>query len=97
MAGTRAVSILVQRISEPEIYHGAGFLLLADERVRMKEPLQICLDAEAAKLMTSNLPLLSVLGTVVFNDQPKSPVMSDLSLGILFLIICQTSSASIPK
>jgi hypothetical protein len=36
-------SVAVQTISEPEIYHGAEFELRADERVRVQEPLQICL------------------------------------------------------
>jgi hypothetical protein len=53
---------VVQCWSEPEIYHGAGFKLRADARIRVQEPLQVCLDAGAAKFMTSNLPLLTVLG-----------------------------------
>ena len=36
-------SVAVQTISEPEIYHGAGFKLRADARVRVQRPLQICL------------------------------------------------------
>jgi hypothetical protein len=36
-------SVAVQAVSEPEIYHGAEFQLRADERVRVQEPLQICL------------------------------------------------------
>jgi hypothetical protein len=36
-------SVAVQAVSKPEIYHGAGFKLRADERVRVLEPLQICL------------------------------------------------------
>ena len=55
-------SVAVQTISEPEIYHGAGIKLRADARVRVQEPLQICLGAGAkAKSVTSNLPILSVL------------------------------------
>ena len=40
-------SVAVQCWSEPEIYHGAGFKLMADAGVRMQEPLEICLDAGA--------------------------------------------------
>jgi hypothetical protein len=36
-------SVAVQTNSEPEICHGAGFLLGADARVRVQKPLQICL------------------------------------------------------
>jgi hypothetical protein len=36
-------SVAVQTISKAVIYHGAGFKLLADERVRVHEPLQIYL------------------------------------------------------
>ena len=37
-------SVAVQIVSEPEICHGAGFYLRADARVRVQEPLQICLE-----------------------------------------------------
>jgi hypothetical protein len=37
-------SVAVQFVSEPEIYHGAGFKLRAHARVRVQEPLQICLE-----------------------------------------------------
>ena len=37
-------SVAVQFVSEPEIYHGAGFKLLADARVRAQLPLQISLE-----------------------------------------------------
>jgi hypothetical protein len=40
-------SVAVQTITEPEIYHDVGFKLRADARVRMQEPLEICLDAGA--------------------------------------------------
>jgi hypothetical protein len=40
-------SVAVQAVSEPEIYHGAGFLLRADARVRIQEPLQICLECRS--------------------------------------------------
>ena len=40
-------SVAVQTISEPEIYHGARIKLRAAARVRMQEPLEICLDAGA--------------------------------------------------
>jgi len=36
-------SVAIQFVSKPEICHGAGFKLCADERVRVQEPLQICL------------------------------------------------------
>jgi len=36
-------SVEVQIISKAEVYHGAGFQLGADERVRVQQPLKICL------------------------------------------------------
>jgi hypothetical protein len=36
-------SVAVQIVSEPEICQGAGIKLRADERVRVQEPLRICL------------------------------------------------------
>jgi hypothetical protein len=36
-------SVAVQSVSEPETYHGAGFILGVDARVRIQEPLHICL------------------------------------------------------
>ena len=39
----RITSVAVQIVSEPEIYHGAGFKLRADARVRVQRPLRICL------------------------------------------------------
>jgi hypothetical protein len=36
-------SVAVQTVTEPEICHGAGFKLLADERVRVQRSLRICL------------------------------------------------------
>ena len=36
-------SVAVQIISKPKINHGTGFKLIADARVRVQEPLQICL------------------------------------------------------
>jgi hypothetical protein len=57
-------SVAVQGISEPEIYHGARVSLRADARVRVQWELRIYLGAGAAKLMTSNLPLLTVLAFV---------------------------------
>jgi hypothetical protein len=35
--------VAVQFVSQLEIYHGAGFQLLADERVRVQWTLRICL------------------------------------------------------
>ena len=40
-------SVAVQVVTEPEICHGAGFKLSADERVRVQEPLQICLECRS--------------------------------------------------
>ena len=40
-------SVAVQAISEPEICHDAGFKLRADERVRVQEPLLICLECRS--------------------------------------------------
>jgi hypothetical protein len=40
-------SVAVQTISKPEIYHGAGFKLVADAGVRVQEPLQICLEGRS--------------------------------------------------
>jgi hypothetical protein len=37
----------VQTVSEPENYHGAGFKLHADARVRVQQPLQICLEGRS--------------------------------------------------
>ena len=45
--GVHWSSIAVQCLSEPEIYHGAGVKLRAAARIRMQEPLEICLDAGA--------------------------------------------------
>jgi hypothetical protein len=60
-------SVAVQCWSEPEICHGAEIKLRAAARIRMQEPLEICLDAGAkAKTMTSLFTLLTVLGGVIF-------------------------------
>jgi len=40
-------SVAVGVVSEPEICHGAGFKLRTDARVRMQEPLQICLECRS--------------------------------------------------
>jgi len=37
-------SVAVQIVSEPEISHGTELLLRADARVRVQQPLQICLE-----------------------------------------------------
>jgi hypothetical protein len=56
-------SVAVQFISEPEICQGAGFKLRADARVRVQGPYEFVLGAGLkAKSVTSDLPLLSVLG-----------------------------------
>ena len=60
-------SVAVQTVSEPEICHGAVFQLSADARVRVQEPLQICLRCRSkAKTVTNNLPILSVLVVVYY-------------------------------
>jgi hypothetical protein len=56
-------SVAVQIISEPEIYHGAGFQLRADARfahrsgakvgVQVQEPLRICLEGRSTCLPAS--------------------------------------------
>jgi hypothetical protein len=52
-------SVAVQTVSEAEIYHGARIKLIADARVRMQEPLEICLNAGAkAKSVTSQLTFI---------------------------------------
>jgi len=59
-------SVAVQTVSEPEICHGVGFKLRADVRVRVQQPVQICLEGRSkAKSVTNNLPILSVLGAVI--------------------------------
>ena len=40
-------SVAVQFVSETESSQGAGFKLLADARVRVQEPLQICLECRS--------------------------------------------------
>ena len=40
-------SVAVQAVSEPEICPGAGFQLRTDERVRVQEPLRICLECRS--------------------------------------------------
>ena len=40
-------SVAVQTISKAVIYHGAGFQLRADARVRMQQPLQIYLGCKS--------------------------------------------------
>jgi len=37
----------VQAVSEPETCHGAGIILWADARVRVQEPLPICLEGRS--------------------------------------------------
>jgi hypothetical protein len=59
--GTGAVS-RYKVVSEAEISQGAGFLLRADERVRVQVGAEFVLRAGAkAKTVTNNLPILSVL------------------------------------
>jgi hypothetical protein len=43
VGGGHWCSVAVQSVSEPEICHGAGFKLRVSARVRVQEPLQICL------------------------------------------------------
>ena len=60
-------SVAIQFWSEPEIYHGARFKLRADARVRVQQPLQICLECRSkAKSVTNNLPILSVLAVAKY-------------------------------
>jgi len=40
-------SVAVQFVTEPEICHGAGFMMRADARVRVQEPLQIYLECRS--------------------------------------------------
>ena len=40
-------SVAVQAVSEPEICQDAGFRLRADARVRVEQPLQICLECRS--------------------------------------------------
>jgi hypothetical protein len=52
-------SIAVQTILAPEIYHGARVKLGAAARIRMHEPLEICLDAGAkAKTVTIQMTFI---------------------------------------
>jgi len=54
-------SVAVKTISKPVIYHGAGFILRADARVRVQQPLQICLECRSkTKTVTSLLNIPSV-------------------------------------
>jgi hypothetical protein len=55
-------AVAVQIVSEPVIYHGAGFQLRADERIRVQEHYEFVSKAGVkAKTVTNNLPILSVL------------------------------------
>jgi hypothetical protein len=55
-------SVAVQAVPEPEICHGAGFILRAGARVRVQVSAGFVLGAGVkAKTMTNNLPILSVL------------------------------------
>jgi hypothetical protein len=47
IAGTGPEVSGVQIVSEPEISQGAGFKLRADARVRVQQPLQICLGSRS--------------------------------------------------
>jgi len=61
-------SVAVQFVSEPEICHGAGFILGAGAGVRVQEPLKFVLGAGAkAKSVSNNLPILSVLANVIIS------------------------------
>jgi len=50
----RITRVAVHNISEPEIYHGAGFQLRADERVRVQELLQICFECRSKSKKCDN-------------------------------------------
>jgi len=71
VAGTGPEYSGVQTFSKAVIYHGIGFKLRADARIRVQQQLQICLECRStclpagrkAKSVTNNLPILSVLAT----------------------------------
>jgi hypothetical protein len=72
-------SVAVQTVSEPEICHGAGFKLRVDARVRVQEPLQICLEGRSkAKTVTSLLNIPSVLWLVLFLLSLENEIRLDL-------------------
>jgi hypothetical protein len=50
----RITRVAVQFVSKPEICHGAGIKLLADARVRVQEPLQICLGSRSKSKKCDN-------------------------------------------
>ena len=62
-------SVAIQIVSKPVTYHGAGVKLRAGVRVRVHEPLRICLGCRSkAKTVTNNLPILSVLAVFLFSN-----------------------------
>jgi hypothetical protein len=73
-------SVAVQTVSKPEICHGAGFKLRADARVRVQEPLQICLEGRSkAKTVTSllNIPSVLCVAFYFFVKVVLSPLVTD--------------------
>jgi hypothetical protein len=52
--------------TEPEYYQGAMFLLCAVARIRVLHFAGFVMVPQFAKTVTSNLPLLSVLGVVIY-------------------------------
>ena len=61
-------SVAVQTVSEPEICHGAGFKLRADERVRVQRPLRICLEcrSKSKKCDKQLTHIVRVTGSICF-------------------------------
>ena len=61
-------SVAVGLVSEPEICHGCRILIACSARIRVLLSFLICLGSRNlfAKTVTSNLPLLSVLGIGLF-------------------------------
>ena len=77
-------SVAVGFVSKPEICHGCRSFIESSARIRVQLSFQICLGSTMlfAKTVTSDLPLLSVLGLVVFYLICKMTVLS-VSLNLL--------------
>jgi hypothetical protein len=65
-------SVAVQTISKAVIYHGAGFKLLANARVRVQQSLQICLDGRSKSKkcdkQLTHIVRVSVSFILIFNN-----------------------------
>jgi hypothetical protein len=74
-------SVAVQFVSEPENCHGTGFWLRADERVRVEEPLPICLEGRSKskkcdKQLTHIVRVtVSILLKLSFGEQFKERII----------------------